>query len=144
MLFGLLAAHGFSADLEPLAGLLAQRAAGSRLRDAMEAALRAGHAQAFARAAQQLCHLLRQRLRAEEAVVFGAADRLLRPAEDARAVQAFGCIVHQHDGVVIRQRHLAAIEHWRDAFGAALVAGARGDRGPGRLPPAGRPRRMAC
>lgn len=122
VLFGLLAVHGFSVDLEPLAGLLAEHAASRRLCDAMEAALGSRDAQAFALAALQFCGLLRRHIRTEEEVVFSAAERLLTPAEDTKAVQAFGRVVHEHDGVVIRQRHLAAIEHWRGVFEAALLA----------------------
>lgn len=83
---------------------------------AMEFALADGDA-AFAASARLFADRLRRHLLLEGETLFAAAEELMKPADDAAALEAFGNVVHAGDGVRVRQRHLAAIERWRNVFG---------------------------
>jgi hemerythrin-like domain-containing protein len=81
-------------------------------------------ARSFANCTLQLVELLRRHIRTENELVFNVAERLLTAADDVDAVQAFGRVVLDRDGAMIRQRHLAAIECWRRALEGGKPPGA--------------------
>ena len=85
----------------------------------MDRALLRGDAVEFAARGRQLAELLRRHVARENETLFGMAAGLLTPDEDAKAVQAFGRVVREREGVLVRQRHLAAMERWRKVLVAA-------------------------
>ncbi len=124
VLFRMLLSHGLAADAAPLAGTWADHRANRELATAMERALDRGDSAAFVAAALALGRLLRRHFAVEDASVFTLAEDLLSQEEDAQAVQAFGRVVQERGGVLVRQRHLAAIERWRGDFASRLPSGA--------------------
>jgi hemerythrin-like domain-containing protein len=123
VLFDLLARRGLSRDTGPLALMLADHRASRDLTAGMERALADGNAAAFAAAGQRLAELLRRHVLRENEILFSTAERMLTAEDDASALQAFGRVVQDREGVLVRQRHLAAIERWRSAFGAGMPPG---------------------
>lgn len=126
VLFGLLEMRGLSRSTGALAGMLADHESTRRQAGCLERALTAADPAAFATAGRSLADQFRRHVLRENDWLFGAAESLLTPADDAAALEAFGQVVHRRDGVLVRQRHLAAIERWRQAFGTCAPAGAGG------------------
>ncbi|CAG0946282.1 hypothetical protein GPROT2_03662 [Gammaproteobacteria bacterium] len=124
VLFGLLAGHGLAQDRPPLADMLADHRRHRELAADMERSSARGDGLAFAAATLSLVELLRRHVLTENELVFNVAERLLTPADDAEAVRAFGRVVQERDGALVRQRHLAAIECWRRALEGSLPPGA--------------------
>lgn len=116
--FGLLERRGFLPDGGALAGARADHAASRVQVDALERAAAAGDPRAFAATALALARALRRHVQREDEELFAKAERLLTPEDDDAALEAFGRVVHERAGVVTRERHLAAIAVWRDAWPA--------------------------
>ena len=119
VLFGLLEQRGLTPSTGPLAAMLADHARCRTLAEDMDRALLRGDAVEFAARGRQLAELLRRHVARENETLFGMAAGLLTPDEDAKAVQAFGRVVREREGVLVRQRHLAAMERWRKVLVAA-------------------------
>jgi len=117
VLFDLLERRGMPGDFGALAGMRADHASSRRQAEDMAGALAAGNAPAFAARALTLAGLLRRHVLRENDDLFVKAEALLTAADDAEALEAYGRVVHDRAGVLTRQRHLAAIERWRRAFG---------------------------
>lgn len=124
VLFRLLASRGLAPDSAPLADMLADHRSHRELAAEMARALARGDARSFANCTLQLVELLRRHIRIENELVFNVAERLLTAADDVDAVQAFGRVVLERDGAMVRQRHLAAIECWRRALESGKPPGA--------------------
>ncbi|MCC7258275.1 MAG: hemerythrin domain-containing protein [Gammaproteobacteria bacterium] len=123
VLFVMLADRGLPGGARALAAAEAEH---GFLRDRghdMEQALAAGEVERFATAGRLLSERMRRHVDLENETLFAQAQRLLTPADDAAAVQAFGRVVRERAGVRVREHHLAAIERWRRVFDAALPAG---------------------
>lgn len=124
VLFGLLERRGLSRAGGPLAAMLADHERCRAQCAGMRQALERGDDAAFAATGAGLAADLRRHVTRENEQLFDRAEALLTPEEDAAALQAFGRVVREREGVLVRQRHLAAIERWRRAFAASLPAGA--------------------
>ena len=119
VLFGLLRARGLEGAEKAIAGMLAEHDTTRSQAKLIRRAAAAGDATTFADAGLALAGDFRRHVLRENETLFARAEALLTPADDAEALAAFGRVVHERDGVLVRQRHLAAIERWRIAFGDA-------------------------
>jgi hemerythrin-like domain-containing protein len=117
VLFGWLESRGLSRASGPLGAMLVDHQRCRSQAQDMAGALARADVAAFAALAGELAQVLRRHMASEGENLFRLAEQLMTPAEDVAAVQAFGRVVREREGALVRSRHLAAIERWRRSFG---------------------------
>lgn len=117
VLFKLIAKHAMPSGLSTLAAMLAEHESGRATVRDIALALGRKDAAGFAAAGLRLVDLRRRHALRENETLFSDCEATLTSAEDSAALEAFGRIVHERDGVLMRQRHLAAMKRWRISFG---------------------------
>ena len=116
VLFRMLEARGLPRGSGMLAVMLAEHESSRAMARDMLQALGRKNAPAFAAAGLRLADLLRRHMLGENETLFRIVETMLTPVEDSAVLEAFGRVVHERDGVLIRQRHLAAMKRWRISF----------------------------
>lgn len=117
VLFPALIRHGMPKESGPIAIMLAEHEQGRAAVRRMEAAAARGDDRGYAAVASDYAALLRQHIAKENEVLFALADRIFSADDEANALQAFGKVVHDTGGVLVRERYLPAVDHWRQLFG---------------------------
>jgi hemerythrin-like domain-containing protein len=116
VLFPALERRGIPREAGPIAIMLAEHDQGrAAIRRMAEAGARS-EALAYALAAADYAALLRQHIAKENQVLFAMADQMLSAEDDANALQAFGRVVHETGGVLVRERYLPGIDRWSQFF----------------------------
>ena len=118
VLFGLLEAGGWPRGHGELAAMLEDHQRCRAQSQDLHAALARGDVAAFVVTASALAEDQRRHIARESESLFSSAERLMTPEQDRAAVQAFGRVVRERAGVLVRQRHLDALERWRRAISA--------------------------
>lgn len=118
VLFGVLERLAAERMVTATARMRADHDASRRLTRELEQQLTANDAGSFAATALRMVDGLRRHLLKESDLLFPLADEVMSPDDDAASLEAYGNVVHRREGVLVRQRHLAAIERWRQALGA--------------------------
>jgi hemerythrin-like domain-containing protein len=121
VLFGLLRRRGVPGAEGAIAGMLAEHEATRRDAEGLRRAVAQRQDEVFAETGIRLADEFRRHVLRENESLFGRAEALLTSADDAEALEAFGQVVHQREAALIRQRHLAAVERWRQAFRACAA-----------------------
>lgn len=117
VLFPALEQRGMPRQAGPIAVMLAEHEQGRATIRRMADAVARRDGEGYAASAGEYTALLRQHIAKENQVLFVMADQMLSGDDDANALQAFGRVVHETGGVLVRERYLPAVDRWRRAFG---------------------------